>query len=382
MLTIIVNGELYCPEPRGAHALVVSGPSIAHIGEVDLSALTRVGLPFEVMDAAGCIVAPGIIDPHEHLLGGSGEEGFNSQTPEITLREIVSAGITTVVGCLGTDTTTKTMEGLLGKAKSLKQDGISAYLWSGGYDVPPVTLTGSIRRDMVLVDEVIGAGEVAISDKRSSVPSLPELARLVKASYVGGMLTGKGGVTHFHIGEESSGVAPIRALLEEYSAQPEWLYPTHVNRSGELIREAVELTRRGVAVDMDTVDLYLEKWLPQFLHEGGDPDRLTISSDAAINSPASLWGELRRCINQQIVDLPRALSFVTINPARVLRLPMKGRIAAGRDADLIVLHKDSLEIRDVFARGVPLLRNRSMEQNEKSMAGSNRIIELYGAKRH
>src|SRR4051812_31837122 len=119
MLTLVVNAELYCPEPRGSATLAVSGPEIAHIGEIDRNAMDRSGLPYEVVDAQGCIVAPGIIDPHEHLLGGSGEEGFNSQTPEITVREIVSAGITTVVGCLGTDTTSRTMDALLAKAKGL-----------------------------------------------------------------------------------------------------------------------------------------------------------------------------------------------------------------------------------------------------------------------
>src|SRR5215207_9740383 len=109
MLTLIINGELYCPEPRRNATIVICGPGIVHIGEVNRQAMDQALLPYEVVDAAGCIVAPGIVDPHQHLLGGSGEEGFNSQTPEITAREIISAGITTVVGCLGTDTTTRTM---------------------------------------------------------------------------------------------------------------------------------------------------------------------------------------------------------------------------------------------------------------------------------
>jgi beta-aspartyl-dipeptidase (metallo-type) len=381
MLTLIINGELYCPEPRRKATIVICGPAIEYIGEVNRQAMDRALLPYEVVDAAGCIVAPGIVDPHQHLLGGSGEEGFNSQTPEITAREIISAGITTVVGCLGTDTTTRTMEGLLAKAKGLRQDGLSAYVWSGGYDVPPVTLTGSVRRDLILVDEVIGGGEVAISDKRSSAPTSAELAKLVKASYVGGTLAGKAGVTHFHVGEESSRLAPLRVLLDEYGAQPEWLYPTHVNRTGELVLEAVEMSRRGVTVDMDTVDLDLAKWLPCFLDNGGDPERLTISSDAAINSPASVWRELRRCVDRGIVDLARALSFVTANTARVLRLDSKGRIETGCDADLMILDKHSLEIRDLFARGVHLLCNGRVCYAEKSMAGSNRVIELYGSKR-
>ena len=116
-------------------------------------------------------IAPGLVDPHEHLLGGSGEEGFSSQTPEIFLREIATAGVTTVVGCLGVDTTTKTMPGLLARAKALSEEGLTAFIWSGGCNVPPTTITGSLRDDLIFIDEVIGAGEVAISDNRATEPT-------------------------------------------------------------------------------------------------------------------------------------------------------------------------------------------------------------------
>jgi beta-aspartyl-dipeptidase (metallo-type) len=200
-------------------------------------------------------------------------------------------------------------------------------------------------------------------------------------SYVGGTLTGKAGVTHFHVGAEPSRLAPVRTLLEKFGVEPEWLYPTHVNRNELLLREAIELTHRRVTVDMDTVDLDLAKWLPFFLENGGNPECLTISSDAAINSPASIWSELRCCIRQGIVDLPRALSFITTNTARVLRLPFKGRLKIGCDADLMILDRNSLEIRHVFAKGVQVLCDGRLQIEEKSMAGSNRVIEIYGARR-
>lgn len=214
-VTIIENGEIYAPEPCGTQALLIVGEKIARIGTVDWRPLEATGLPLEIIDAADCIVTPGLIDPHEHLAGSSGEAGFASQTPEIGIGEVVKAGITTVVGCLGVDTTTKTMSGLLAKAKGLQAEGITA---SGGYDVPPSTLTGSVRRDLLIVNEVIGAGEVAISDRRSTEPSLPELARLVRDSYVGGLLSGKAGITHYHVGEGEGRLAPIRALLDDYES--------------------------------------------------------------------------------------------------------------------------------------------------------------------
>src|SRR5262245_41407708 len=111
MLTLIENGFVYAPEPRGVQSVLLAGDRIETIGDVDRRALESAGLDIDVVDAGDCLVIPGLIDPHEHLLGGSGEEGFSSQTPEIFLSEIAIAGVTTVVGCLGVDTTTKTMPG-------------------------------------------------------------------------------------------------------------------------------------------------------------------------------------------------------------------------------------------------------------------------------
>src|SRR3982751_4066206 len=179
MLTLIENGDVYGPEPMGRVSLLLSEPSVLKVSEFDNDALLVSGLDIEVIDATGCYVFPGFVDPHEHLLGGSGEEGFSSQTPEISATEIISAGITTVVGCLGVDTTMKTLAGLLAKVKGLKEEGLNAFMWSGGYDVPPTTITSDTRDDILFIEEVIGAGEIAISDERSTEPDFHELAHLV-----------------------------------------------------------------------------------------------------------------------------------------------------------------------------------------------------------
>jgi beta-aspartyl-dipeptidase (metallo-type) len=62
-----------------------------------------------------------------------------------------------VVGCLGVDTTMKTMAGLLAKAKGLKEEGLSAFLWTGGYDVPPTNIIGTPRNDIMFIEEIIGS---------------------------------------------------------------------------------------------------------------------------------------------------------------------------------------------------------------------------------
>src|SRR5437764_8450400 len=174
-------------------------------------------MPFDVdaLDASDAVIIPGVIDPHEHLIGGSGERGFASQTPEVHLHELIEGAITTVVGCLGVDVVTRTMPALLAKVKGLRREGLGAYLYTGGYSVPPTTLTGSARNDILFVEEVIGVGETAIADRRSSRPEPVELARLASEAYIAGMLSEKAGRLSFHTGDYERRLADVRALVDE-----------------------------------------------------------------------------------------------------------------------------------------------------------------------
>jgi beta-aspartyl-dipeptidase (metallo-type) len=380
MLTLIENGFVYSPEPRGVQSLLLAGDRIEKIGDVDRRAVEASGLDLDVVDASDCLVTPGLIDPHEHLLGGSGEEGFATQTPEIFLRELAVAGVTTVVGCLGVDTTTKTMPGLLARAKALDEEGLTAFVWSGGYNVPPTTITGSLRDDLIYIDEVIGAGEIAISDNRATEPTIDELAKLVSDVHVGGMLGRKSGVTHFHVGDHPRRLSPLRSLVENYAVEPEWLYPTHVERNRELMREAAALTRLGAFVDIDTVEEDLPEQLWRFIGDDGDLNLLTVSSDAAISSPRTLYQQIRACVIEHGFALERVLSLVTANTARVLKLDRKGRLEQGLDADALVLRRKTLEITHVFAMGKPLVRGGELVVTEKFLTRSNRRISLYGRK--
>ncbi len=379
MLTLIENGFVYSPERRGVQSVLLAGDRIAKIGDLDRRAVEAAGLDLDVVDARDCLVTPGFIDPHEHLLGGSGEQGFAAQTPEIFLNEIVTAGITTVVGCLGVDAITKTMPGLLARAKALNEEGLTAFVWSGGYNAPHATITGSLRDDLIFIDEVIGAGEIAISDYRANEPSVEELARLVSDVYVGGTLSRKAGVTHFHVGDHSQGLAPLVALVENYAVKPEWLYPTHVERKRELMREAAAFTRLGAFVDIDTMEEDLPEQLRRFLDDNGDLSRLTVSSDAAISSPRTLLEQVRACVESGF-PLEQVLPLVTSNTARVLKLGRKGRLERGLDADALVLRRKTLEITHLFARGKQMIRGGELVVAEKFLTRSNRRIALYGRK--
>ncbi|HEY0098722.1 MAG TPA: amidohydrolase family protein [Pyrinomonadaceae bacterium] len=380
MLTLIKNGEVYAPASLGRQDVLLFDRRIAAIGQIDAATLAPLKLELEVVEASDCLVTPGLIDPHQHLLGGSGEKGFSTQTPEVSASELALAGITTVVGCLGVDTTTKTMTGLLAKAKGLNEENLTAYVWTGGYNVPPTTLMQGVREDIICIAEVIGAGEVAIADERANAHDAPELAKVVKDAYVGGLLSRKCGVTHFHVGEGKSRLKLLRALIDEYEINPALLYPTHVERDEALMREAIELATRGSYVDLDTVEQDLPKWLRFYLDNGGDAARLTVSSDASINSPRSLLNQIRACVLEHNFPLAQMLAHVTINPASVLQLKQKGRLETGRDADLLVLRKDSLEIKDVIACGRRLVSDGKLAFSENFLSETNRLIRLEGKK--
>ena len=380
MLTLIENGEIYTPERIGKSSILIGAGKILKIGEISRQVVETLHIPLDVIDATDCIVTPGFIDPHEHLLGGSGEKGFATQTPEIYPGELVRAGITTVVGCLGVDTTMKTMAGLLAKAKALKEEGLSAFIWTGGYDIPPATIFSSSRKDIMFIEEVIGAGEIAISDERSTDHEPHELARLVIDTHNGGMLSKKAGVTHFHVGDKAERLQPLRTLLEDFPIKPEWLYPTHITRSKKLMKEAIELAKRGSFVDIDTVDGDLPKWFKFYLDNGGLPEKLTISTDASITSPQNLHEQISTCVLEHKFPLERVLACVTANTASVLKLEQKGKLEEGKDADVLVLRKENLEIKDLLSGGRRLIKNGRLAFKEKFLEESNRKIELKGAK--
>ncbi len=380
MITLIENGEVYTPDPVGKQQVLLTDGKIAKVGPVDRKAIESIGVEYEVIDATGCIVAPGFIDPHIHLLGGSGEDGFATQTPEFFIGELVPFGITTVVGALGVDTTMKTMAGLLAKAKALKEQGLNAFIWTGGYNIPPNSVMNSVRDDIMFLEEVIGTGEIAISDRRGMNTSAVELARVVTDTYIGGMLAKKAGVTHFHVGEMDRRLEPLRLILDEHDIDPKCVYPTHVQRNEKLMAEAVELTKRGCTVDVDTIAEDLAKWLRFYLDHGGDPACLTASSDASISSPRVLSEQVRSCVTEHGFPLEQALSLVTRNTARTLKLAMKGTLEKGKWGDVLLLEKGSLEIVHVLSKGVFMVRDGAPVVEERFLEDSMRAIHLVGGK--
>ncbi|MES2527857.1 MAG: amidohydrolase family protein [Bdellovibrionota bacterium] len=381
LATIIRSGDVYSPGPIGNKDILCIGEKIVKIGAIADEDVTRLNLKIQTVDATDCFVFPGFIDPHEHIIGGSGERGFASRSPQITLPEIVQGGITTVVGCIGTDIYSRNMPALLAQAREFNEEGITTFIYSGGYAVPPSTLTGNVRTDMILISEVIGAGEMAISDFRGSQPTTWEIARVVADCYVGGSLTGKCGITHFHMGDSERGLDPLLDLCKNHDVCKDSLYPTHINRNDRLLKQAAELTQQGYQFDMDTTDEKLTEELKKFVDWGGDLSRVTVSTDASHTSPTTMWQEMVKVHKDLGWPWEKILPMVTTNTARILKFHQKGKIEIDKDADFAVIDKKTLRVKHVVARGKIFIRDYEFVPDLQCMSHSNRKIGLHGQKK-
>ena len=382
MLTLISRGSVFSPDPRGKKDILILGDKIGAVsepGQIEIK-----GMEYEVVDASEKIVIPGLIDSHLHILGGGGEGGPATRAPEITVEDVVSSGVTTVIGCLGTDGTTRHMESLLAKAKGLELEGITTYIYSGSYQIPPVTLTGSIRSDLILIDKVIGAGEIAISDHRSSQPTFEEFSRLAAECRVGGMLGGKAGILHLHLGDGPRRLEMLFRMMKETEIPCTQVIPTHVNRNPGLLEEAIAFNREGGYFDLtagddpeaqDDQEVSIGKSIQLCLKNKASLARITVSSDSngsipvfddkgnllclTIATQRSLLKNFRHLVHKNIIELQDAVKLFSTNPALFYKLQSKGEIKAGKDADLILLDKD-LHLTDSFAKGQPMMADKKL----------------------
>ncbi|MDU4960357.1 MAG: beta-aspartyl-peptidase [Sporomusaceae bacterium] len=380
LFTVLKNCDVYAPQHLGHQDILIIGDKIAKIAP-RLDLCTAV-FPVEVIDVDGGKVVPGFIDPHVHMIGGGGEAGFYSRVPEIMLSGIVSAGITTLVGVLGTDGTTRHLESLLAKARGLETEGVTTYMFTGSYELPAKTITGSVRNDIIIVDKVIGVGEVAISDHRSSEPTVQELRRLATEARLGGMLSGKAGIAHFHMGSGKDGLTKITEAIHTSEIPARHFYPTHINRKRELLDEAMDFAKLGGYIDMTAGvspqngfagTIKPSSAIINCLDNGVPLERITMSSDGngsmavynesgqvdrlLVTTLDSIHKEFRDLVLADGLDLTRALHTVTTNTARLLGLlPLKGCIGIDSQADIIILD-DQLNIRTVFAKGIKMIEN-------------------------
>jgi beta-aspartyl-dipeptidase (metallo-type) len=373
--------ELYAPDYQGRKDILTGGGRILQIAD-DIA--KPAGSDCEEISCDGLKVVPGFIDAHVHIAGAGGEGGPATRTPELQLSMLVEAGVTTVVGCLGTDGMTRTVESVLMKAKGLRKEGVTAYIYTGAYQIPTPTITGDPGRDIALIDEVIGVGEIAISDHRSSWPNTDELLRLTEHARVGGMLGGKAGIVNIHLGDQPKPFQPLYDVIEKSQNMLKLtqFYPTHCNRNDYTLDDAIEYGKKGGIVDLTTSSY---PYFPEYevkpsksvklLLEAGIPiERITFTSDACgslpgydadgnlikleMGRPSANFRELMDTVKDEQIPLETAVKVLTTSPADILKLSQKGRIETGKDADLVFISND--EIYHVVAMGEFMMKDRKV----------------------
>ena len=377
-MLLIKNAEVHSPVFLGIKDILIAGEKIIAVeNEIDARALKSIEII--TIDGTGKRVIPGLIDAHVHVAGAGGEGGPATRTPEMQLSHMLDGGITTVVGCLGTDGFTRSLEAVLMKVKSLKAQGVSAYMYTGSYQVPTPTLLGDVGRDIALIEEVIGIGEIAISDHRSSCPSTAELIRLVEHARVGSMLGGKAGIANMHMGDARDPFRPIYDAVENSELKLTQFFPTHCNRNPYIFEDAkaygkkgyVDLTASSYPYDPEN-EIKPSKAIVELLSAGVPLEHITLTSDGNgslpnfdregrlismdMGLPKSIMSVMIDTVTEENLPLETAVAVVTSNVASILRLRDKGRIEPGKDADIVILDKD-YAISDLISRGQMMTRN-------------------------
>ena len=371
MFKLLTNAQLFAPQAMGLKTLLVCAGKVVYIG--DGAPTLDPSLDVEHTDLEGAVLVPGLIDGHTHITGGGGESGAASRVPAPLLGQFTRAGVTSVIGVLGTDDLTRNTQTLVTQAYALREEGLSAWCFTGGYHLPLMTLTGSARSDIVNLDPVIGIGEFAISDHRSSQPSLQDILTLASEAHVAGLMTGKAGILHLHLGDGERGLALVRSAIAESELPARVFHPTHVNRNKPLFEEACALVADlGCSVDLtafpesdDDPGWSAAESILRYRQAGLPDGNLTISSDGGgclpvfdkqgellsmdIGSSHTLLDTVRHLVAEGL-GLDELLPYFTSNVATLMRLHYKGGIAPGQDADLLVLDSN-LNVQHLMANG-------------------------------
>ena len=382
---LIKNGEIYAPEYSGNKDILIANDKIFLIDRnITESAANSLDKNIKIIDASKCIIVPGYIDQHVHINGAGGEGGPQYRTPPIQLSELVKAGITSVVGLLGTDGFARSLKALLMKARALEQEGISAWIYTGAYQYPSPTITESILSDIILIDKVIGV-KIALSDHRTSHPTIDEFKKVTSEARAAGILAGKAGVVHIHMGVEKLGLSYLFDIIRNTEIPIEQFAPTHLNRDEELFKQAVKFGKMGGYIDLTTgvsgeekssKNIKPGKAIKRLLKNGVSIDKITISTDGngsvpkfnekkefvgmRIASVSSLHKEFINMVKEEKISIEEATHVTSTNIAKHLKLGKKGEIRAGKDADIITLDKDTLKIKHVIARGKTLMEDEEV----------------------
>ena len=329
MFRLLKNGHVYAPQDLGVKDILLWEDRIIRI-DADLA--IPEGFTGTEVDLAGKNVIPGIVDTHVHITGGGGEGGFTTRTSEITFAEIAEAGVTTLVGVLGTDGYARRVEDVLVKCMALREEGFDCYFLTGSYTLPVTTMRGSVAEDIIFHEYCLGTGEVAHCDHRGSMMRYEEFIRLAADTRNGARLAGRKGVLNMHLGNYPSPADFfIRACEEDITFRP-LIVPTHVTRRYDVFESCLKFLAYGGQIDItagsdgdagrkscgsvEGLEIIYQKY--------GTLDRVSMTSDG--NGSMPVWDELGNMIGMGkgsskvlLADLKKAAQRGVIPFEEVLR---------------------------------------------------------------
>jgi beta-aspartyl-dipeptidase (metallo-type) len=375
MVILIQGGHLYGPEDLGVQDLLVVNGKIERL-QAGIKVPAELFPRMEVIDASGKLIFPGLIDQHVHIIGAGGSGGFMTRTKEVYFHDLVKSGTTTVAGTLGTDTISRSLTTLLAKAKAMNLTGIHTLLYTGSVLFPPVTLTGSVEKDIVLISEIIGV-KMGLGETVSPRPELREMENLLTEARRAASFSGKAGVVHIHLAlsalEWIDGIESILRIREIPYTQVVF---THVNKSPQLFERAMAFARKGGRIDLTACIRPPERpgavkpstGLKRYLEAGGPLEGITFSSDGNASRILAngvvdytrvghLLSEFRDSVQKEGIPLSQALTVVTRNVADRLGIAKeRGSLREGYFADFSFF-TENLELTDLMGGGRWLLRN-------------------------
>jgi dihydroorotase len=379
--TLVRGGRVVDPSTGldGLFDILLSGGKIAAVG-ARLDAV-----PERTIDVTGLVVVPGLIDMHVHLR----EPGYEAKETIATgARAAARGGFTTICAMPNTNP--------VNDSRVVTERILAAAGRNSIVNVLPIAAVtrGSRGEELVDMADLTASGAVAFSDDGLPVTNSRVMRQaLAAAASFGGLIIdhcedralAEGGTMHEGPVAAHLGLAGIPSAAEEImiardiilaEALKARVHIAHLSTAGG-VRSVGEARRRGVRVSAEATPHHL--LLTEAALESRDTNLkmnppLRPESDVAAlveglrtgvvdviatdhaphtveeksrgfdKAPFGIVGLetavtliLDRFVRRRVISFSRFVELLSANPARLLGLPNKGRIAAGADADLTVL---------------------------------------------
>jgi dihydroorotase len=388
---LIKNGRVVDPESQTDDQLdvLIDNGRIANINKNIITEAQR------SIDATGLVVAPGFIDMHVHLRE-PGQE--NKETIRTGARAAAKGGFTSIA-CMPNTAPINDNVSVTDYIVSEAQRNAVVNV----FPIAAVTkgLKGEELTDMAVLTK---AGAIAFSDDGQPVYNSEIMRRALEYSKLVDALIidhcedkelSRDGVMHLGRYSDLLGLKGISSsseeimisrniLLSEETDAPIHIAHLSVKGAAALIRNAkkkkvkvsAEVTPHHLLLDdasLKNYDTNLKmkpplrsrsdvKAMVKAMRDGTidvivtdhaphTPDEKTVEFDRApfgvIGMETAVSLILDRFIHTQIITLSRFIEMISLNPARILGLDNKGRIASGMDGDLTLLDLNKDTVVDV-----------------------------------